>query len=51
MQGKFIDNLGRVYGMYTGGFLVFVLIMAVCEQMGMKADTIGILFVGFSIAI
>ncbi len=51
MQGKFIDNLGRVYGMYTGGFLVFVLIMAVCEQMGMKADTIGILFVAFTIAI
>ncbi len=51
MKGSFIDNLGRVYGMYTGGFLVFVLIMAVLEQMGVGADTIGILFVAFTIFI
>ncbi|MEX0693036.1 MAG: sodium:solute symporter family protein [Rhodospirillales bacterium] len=51
MKGKFIDNLGRVYAMYTGGFLVFVLIMAVLEQMGVAADTIGIMFVAFTIAI
>ncbi|MGJ3260283.1 MAG: sodium:solute symporter family protein [Rhodospirillales bacterium] len=51
MKGNFIDNLGRVYGMYTGGFLVFVLLMALLEQMGMGADTIGILFVAFTIAI
>lgn len=51
IQGKFVDNLGRVYGMYTGGFLVFVILMAVLEQMGVSADTIGILFVAFTIAI
>lgn len=51
MKGGFIENLGRVYAMYTGGFLVFVLIMALLEQMGVGADTIGILFVAFTIAI
>lgn len=51
MKGTFIENLGRVYGMYTGGFLVFVLLMALLEQMGVGADTIGILFVAFTIVI
>ena len=37
MQGKFTDNLGRVYAMYTGGFLGFIILMAIFEQMGMSA--------------
>ena len=44
IKGDFIDNLPKVYAMYTGGFLVFVLLMAIFEKMGMEADTIGILF-------
>ncbi|WP_127523593.1 sodium:solute symporter family protein [Mesorhizobium sp. Z1-4] len=51
MNGSFIQNLGRVYGLYTGGFLVFILLMAILEQMGVSAATIGILFVAFTIAI
>ena len=51
MQGSFIDNLPKIYGFYTGGFLVFVLLMAVAEQMGMTSDTIGLMFVGFTILI
>jgi len=50
-KGSFIDNLPKVYAMYTGGFLVFVLLMAILEQMGVGADTIGILFVAFTIVI
>ena len=50
-KGSFIDNLPRIYGLYTGGFLIFVLLMAVLEQMGVSADTIGILFVAFTIFI
>ncbi|MCZ6797383.1 MAG: cation acetate symporter, partial [Gammaproteobacteria bacterium] len=50
-SGDFIDNLPKVYGMYTGGFLAFVLLMAILEQMGVGSDTIGILFVAFTIAI
>ncbi|MDH5190194.1 MAG: cation acetate symporter [Gammaproteobacteria bacterium] len=51
MQGDFISNLPKIYGLYTGGFLIFVLLMAVLEQNGVSADTIGILFVSFTIII
>ena len=51
MQGSFIDNLPKIYGFYTGGFVAFVLLMAVLEQFGMKEDTIGLFFVGFTIFI
>mgnify|MGYP000917286755 CR=1 FL=1 len=44
IKGKFIDNLPKVYGIYTGGFLGFIILMAICEQMGMTAKTIGICF-------
>jgi len=51
MQGSFIDNLPKIYGYYTGGFLLFVGLMALAEKMGVKEDTIGLLFVGFTIFI
>ncbi|WP_423906413.1 sodium:solute symporter family protein [Candidatus Spongiihabitans sp.] len=51
IKGNFIDNLPKVYGMYTGGFLAFVLLMAMLEQLGVGADTIGILFVAFTVVI
>ncbi len=51
-EGKsFIDNLPKIYGIYTGGFLVFFALMAVCEQFGMSAQTIGIMFVLFTLVI
>ena len=46
-KGKFIDNLPKIYGTYTGGFLVFIILMAIAEQAGMGAKTIGIMFVAF----
>ena len=45
IKGNFIDNLPKVYGIYTGGFLAFIIIMSIAEQMGMTAKTIGICFV------
>ncbi|HSG77668.1 MAG TPA: sodium:solute symporter family protein [Burkholderiales bacterium] len=50
-KGGFIENLPKIYGLYTGGFVVFVGLMAIAEQMGVKEDTIGLMFVGFTIAI
>ena len=41
MKGNFIDNLPKIYGLYTGGFIVFILLMAILEQLGVSADTIG----------
>ena len=51
IKGKFIDNLPKVYGIYTGGFLVFIILMAIAEQAGMSAKMIGIFFVSFTVAI
>ncbi len=48
---SFIDNLPRIYALYTGGFLIFVLLMALLERAGLREDTIGLLFVGFTIFI
>ena len=47
----FIKNLPRIYGLYTGGFVLFILVMAVLEQLGVGAATIGILFVAFTVVI
>ena len=51
IKGDFIKNLPKIYGLYTGGFLLFVVLMAVLEQLGVQADTIGILFVLFTVLI
>jgi cation/acetate symporter len=51
IKGNFIDNLPKVYGIYTGGFIAFIILMAIGEQMGMSAKAIGICFVGFTIFI
>ena len=50
-KGKFIDNLPKIYGTYTGGFLVFIILMAIAEQAGMSAKLIGIFFVSFTVLI
>ncbi len=50
-KGKFIDNLPKIYGTYTGGFLVFIILMSIAESAGMTAKTIGILFVAFTVGI
>ena len=42
IKGKFIDNLPKVYGIYTGGFIGFIILMAIGEQMGMTAKAIGV---------
>ncbi len=47
----FIQNLPKIYGIYTGGFIAFILLMAIFEQFGMGADTIGILFIAFTVFI
>ena len=49
--GSFVDKLGKVYALYTLGFLVFFALMAVLEQFGADARTIGILFLLFTIFI
>jgi cation/acetate symporter len=51
-EGKsFIENLPRIYGVYTGGFVAFFILMAVLEKFGLSAEMIGIFFLAFTLAI
>ena len=50
-RGGFVENLGKIYGIYTGGFIAFVILMAILEQLGVPNRVIGYLFIGFTIAI
>jgi cation/acetate symporter len=47
----FTSNLGRVYGIYTGGFFAFVVLLAILEQLGLPDRIIGYLFVFFTLAV
>lgn len=47
----FIKNLGRMYGTYTGGFLAFVVLLAILEQAGVPNRVLGYLFVFFTLAV
>ncbi|WP_284177220.1 sodium:solute symporter family protein [Rhabdaerophilum sp. SD176] len=50
-SSDFTSNLGRVYAIYTGGFIAFVIFIAILEKMGVPNQILGYLFVGFTIAI
>ena len=50
-RASFLDNLGKVYAVYTLGFLVFFALMALFEKLGGSAQAIGIGFLLFTIAI
>lgn len=47
----FTSNLGRIYGTYTGGFIAFVVLLAILEQVGVPDRIIGYLFVFFTIGV
>src|SRR5256886_3118780 len=50
-KSTFIDNLGKIYAGYAGGFIFFVLILAVMEQMGVPNKIIGYCFVFLTIGV
>ena len=39
-KSNFIDNLPKVYAMYTGGFVAFILLMALLEQAGVSSEVL-----------
>lgn len=43
-QSAFKKQLNKVYGFYTGGFVIFVVVLAILEQMGLNRDWIGFIF-------
>ncbi len=48
-QGDFKKGLNKVYGWYTGGFIGFVLVLAVLEQFGLPKNWIGYLFLAATV--
>lgn len=50
-DGDFINNLAKIYGFYTGGFLAFVILLAILEQVGVPNRILGYLFVFFTIVV
>ena len=51
MSGDFVSRLPKIYGMYTGGFLAFVVALAIGEQMGMPNAWIGYVFMAATIGL
>jgi cation/acetate symporter len=47
----FYKQLGRMYGLYTGGFVGFVLLLAILEQIGVPNKILGYFFVFFTLAV
>jgi cation/acetate symporter len=47
----FIRNLGKIYGTYTGGFLAFIVLIAILEMVGVPNRVLGYLFVFFTLAV
>ncbi len=51
-DGKgFVRQLNKVYGWYTAGVFLFVLLLAVAEHMGMSREMIGFIFLLTTVAV
>ncbi len=48
-QSDFKKGLNKVYTWYTGGFIVFVIVLAILEQMGLSKNWIGYLFLAATV--
>jgi cation/acetate symporter len=51
MQGGFLQNLGRVYALYTGGFVLFTILIGILEWFGVPNRVLGYLFVFLTIGV
>ena len=47
----FYKQLGRMYGLYTGGFVGFVIFLAILERVGVPNKILGYFFVFFTLAV
>ncbi len=50
-QKSFKSQLNKVYTWYTGGFLVFIVVLAILEQMGLPRNWIGYIFLFATVAL
>ncbi|MFN9744692.1 MAG: sodium:solute symporter family protein [Betaproteobacteria bacterium] len=47
----FKKGLNKIYGWYTGGFVAFVIVLGIAEQMGLGRGAIGIVFLLATVAL
>ncbi|MFN7483049.1 MAG: sodium:solute symporter family protein [Betaproteobacteria bacterium] len=47
----FKKGLNKIYGWYTGGFMAFVIVLAIAEQMGLSRAAIGLVFLLATVAL
>jgi cation/acetate symporter len=50
-NAAFKKQLNKVYGWYTGGFVAFVILLAIAESMGLSRGAIGIVFLLATVAL
>jgi cation/acetate symporter len=50
-QSQFFQQLKKYYTFYTGGFIAFVIVLAILEQMGLPPKWIGYIFLAATIAL
>jgi cation/acetate symporter len=50
-QSQFFQQLKKYYTFYTGGFIAFVIVLAILEQMGLPPRWVGYIFLGATIAL
>ncbi len=50
-NGDFVANVGKIYGVYAGGVVAFLIVLAILEQVGVADKIIGYLFVCFTLLI
>ncbi len=48
-NAAFRKQLNKVYAWYTGGFTLFVIVLAILEQMGLPRNWIGYLFLAATV--
>jgi cation/acetate symporter len=48
-NAAFKKSLNKVYTWYTGGFIAFVIVLAIAEQMGLSRAMIGYVFLGATV--
>ena len=50
-KDTFVAALPKIYGVYTGGFIAFIIVLAIAEQMGLPAKVIGWCFMAATVGL
>ncbi|HJX58351.1 MAG TPA: cation acetate symporter, partial [Thiobacillus sp.] len=50
-QSQFFQQLKKYYTFYTGGFIAFVIVLAILEQMGLPPRWVGYIFLAATISL